>query len=146
MIQASRLENHLRFLQGKNKMGHINIPNTSVVYDNPIQVDQSTLVFPPGTGPTFAGAVTAGTPWRADALIPTANAIPANIGGTGYGMYETPQPGTFELNPPAVSPGLFNQQTVAPNTGTPIVTTTDSSGKTLTVHGTVAGVTVNNPG
>ena len=34
----------------------------------------------------------------------------------------------------------------APNAGTLIVTTKDSSGKTLTVHGTIAGVTINIPG
>lgn len=47
---------------------------------------------------------------------------------------------------PIAEPILFNQPPVTPNTGTPVSTTKDSTGKTVTVHGAVAGVTVNNPG
>ena len=64
----------------------------------------------------------------------------------GWGFIASPQPGTFDPTPPEANPVVFNQPTVAPNAGTPIVTTKDLTGKTLTVHGTVAGVTVNNPG
>jgi hypothetical protein len=84
-------------------MGHINIPNSSVVYDNPNQADQSTLVFPPCT-------VTPGYPPNVSGTL--AGAIWMQNGPTAF-----PQPGTFDPTPPIASPVLFNKQPPALSDG-----------------------------
>ena len=72
----------------------------------------------------------------------------------GYGICSVPNLANAPadtastVNSPAApsnvqNPGVAIQP---PNVGQPIVVTKDSSGRTLTVYGQVAGVVVNNPG
>jgi len=76
-------------------MGHINIPNSSVVYDNPKQVDQNTIVFP-------AGMVTPGYPHNVNGTL-------AGVTWVQNGPTALPQPGTYEA-PPQANPVLFGKQ------------------------------------
>jgi hypothetical protein len=121
-------------------MGRLNVPNSSVIYDNPKQQDQSTLTFPPG----FV------TP-----------AYPPNINGTLAGQVwqpngptTFPQPGTFDTTPPQANPIAVNQDPPVPGKGQPVavqgsasstgVPTTDLNRR---VSGTVPGTncTFRNP-
>jgi len=80
------------------------------------------------------------------------NMPPGNMVGNGLSRTQNdiPKEAATQANlSPAVpptsvvsNPGLG---VVPANAGQRLVTTKDSSGKTPTVHGTVAGVTVNNP-
>jgi hypothetical protein len=69
-------------------MSQIKIPNTSIVFDSPLAVDQSTLNWQPGL---------------------TLTAQPAEV-GIGYGYMAIPKPGSFDANPPQANPVLFGKQ------------------------------------
>jgi hypothetical protein len=84
-------------------MGNLNIPNTSIVYSNPNQKDQNTLVFP-------TGMVTPG--------------YPANVGGTLAGQVwqqngptAFPQPNTTDPSPATANPVQFNATPVLLSAG-----------------------------
>jgi hypothetical protein len=70
-------------------MGQTTIPGTSVQYSNPQQVDQNSLVFPPGTGQ--------GT---------TTNAVAGHIWEQNFAM-AIPQPGSFDATKPQANPIIF---------------------------------------
>jgi hypothetical protein len=77
-------------------MGNFQIPNTSVVYSNPKQVNQNTLTFPPGT-------VTPGYP-------PNVNGTLAGVVWVQNGPTAHPQPGSFDPTLPKANPILVNAQ------------------------------------
>ena len=73
-------------------------------------------------------------------------------GGPGYGLpirnfATAPADTQSTVNSAPIQSNVSNpgKGVAADNAGQPLVVTKDSSGKTLTVHGTIAGVTVNNP-
>jgi hypothetical protein len=117
-------------------MGRLNVPNSSVIYDNPKQQDQSTLTFPsgfvsPGYPPNVGGSL-AGQVWQPN------------------GPTSTPQPGSFDASTSNVPQPKFNNPGVsnsAPNSGSPVVTTKNADASTRTANGTIPGtsVTINNP-
>jgi len=124
-------------------MGQLQVPGTSVQYNNPKQVNQATNVDPttgaawnngpqsypftvPASPPTFK---VGNTP-----LTPGSQATTAAVGN--------PQPTSFDPTPPLANPVLFNQPTVAPNAGQPITTTKDTTGKTTAVHGQIPNTSV----
>jgi hypothetical protein len=71
-------------------MSQIKIPNTSVLFDNPQQVDQASLNWQPG-------------------LTLTATTDPSWV-GIGYGYMAIPKPGSFDATPPEANPVLFGKQ------------------------------------
>jgi hypothetical protein len=71
-------------------MGKVQIPGTSIVYDNPAQVDQSNIVFPPGTTNCATPGIVAGAPYF----------HPCFCDGI-------PKPGTFDPTPPKANPVVF---------------------------------------
>ena len=84
-------------------MGHIQVPGTSVVYDDPRQVDQSTLIDSQtgkiwGIQPLGGGTLSNGV----------ALAFPAPW---------SPQPGSFDATPPQANPVLFNKQSASLSEG-----------------------------
>ncbi|SRR5260370_26882261 len=123
-------------------MGRIILPGSSVVYDNPKQVDQSTLIDPQ-TGKT----------WTIQPIDPLGRTSIRGQALTTPGPF-SPQPGSFDPTPPQANPVVINQDPPVPGKGLPI-SVSGASGSTgnpaidLTrkVVGTVAGtsVTISNP-
>jgi hypothetical protein len=93
-------------------MGHINIPNSSVVYDNPRQIDQSTNLDPTTAAPWSTGnqPYTVTVPPSPPATFGVAGRVISP--GTQVLAYAlgSPQPGTFDASPPVANPVLFNKQ------------------------------------
>ena len=98
-------------------MGRLQIPNTSVVYDNPKQVDQSSVKFPdcgdtgkyPPNFPSRTGRV-----WQRE---PVNTGVPGPFPvSTDFPGPAVPQPGTFEA-PPNGNPVLFNAQPASLSSG-----------------------------
>jgi hypothetical protein len=76
-------------------MGKITIPGTSVTYENPMQLNASSI--DPKTGAPWV-------PW------PVASGTTSWGGCLVYPAPYNPQPGTFEISPPHANKVLFNQQ------------------------------------
>jgi hypothetical protein len=80
-------------------MGKLNI--AGIVFDNPQQVDQSTLNWQPGL--TLTAQPT-------EAPVGFGYGYKAAPGGIGYGWMAIPKPGSFDANPPTANPVLFGKQ------------------------------------
>jgi hypothetical protein len=100
-------------------MGQLTIPGTSIQYSNPKQTNQSTNLD-----------ATTGAPWSSgnqsySVIVPPSP--PATFGiagrvispGTQVPAYAlgSPQPGTFDANPPVANPVLFNKQPASLSAG-----------------------------
>jgi hypothetical protein len=70
-------------------MSQIKIPNTSIVFDSPLAVDQSTLNWQPG-------------------LTLTAEILPGV--GIGYGYMAVPKPNSTDPSQATANPVLFGKQ------------------------------------
>jgi hypothetical protein len=86
--------------------------------------------------------------------IANAPGIWSQHGGDPYGsrtpaalLPNAPADAASTVNSPAIQSNVSNPGVgvTSPNAGQPITKTTDSTGKTLTVHGQVAGVVFNSP-
>ncbi len=78
-------------------MGRTNIPNSSVVYDNPNQLNAAAV--DPKTG----------APW---VPLPVASGTTSWGGCLTYPGPSTPQPGSYDSTPPTAPPVQFNQASV----------------------------------
>jgi hypothetical protein len=135
-------------------MGTVNVPNTSVVYSNPKQIDQTTNIDP------LTGKV-----WKPSGTDSYNFTYPNGVTGIGIGNVSTgsagvginlgdPQPGTFDPTPPKANPVIVNADPPVPGKGQPITVqgATGSTGVPTTdvnrqVSGTVpnSSVTIRNP-
>jgi hypothetical protein len=78
-------------------MRQIKIPNTSIVFDSPLAVDQSTLNWQPG-------------------LTLTATTDPSWV-GIGYGYMAIPKPNSTDSSPATANPVLFGKQPTSLSAG-----------------------------
>jgi hypothetical protein len=92
-------------------MGRINVPNSSVVFDNPKQVDQNTLVFSAGSSyPVLNNLNGASAGW-----VPVVAGLPwqPNLVDSYRGQFAIPQPNSFDPTPPSAPPVAVNKPAVA---------------------------------
>jgi hypothetical protein len=111
-------------------MGTVNVPNTSVVYSNPKQIDQTSNLDPttgatwtPGNQP-YSFTVPSSPPTFKVGFTPL---TPGTQATTTTGS--NPQPGTFDPTPPKANPVVVNQDPPVPGKGQP-VSVQGSSGST----------------
>ena len=127
-------------------MGTVKVPNSSVVYSNPKQIDQTSNLD-----------ATTGQPWSNGNqpytfTVPSTPAtfkvgsVPLTLGTQATTTTgSNPQPGTFDPTPPQASPIVTNADPPVPGRGQPI-TVSGSTGSTGTgadltrkVSGTIPG-------
>jgi hypothetical protein len=94
-------------------MGKLIIPGTSIVYDNPKQVDQNTnisaltgKVWKPSNSDTFAFTYPNGVTGIGIGGVSTGNQ------GVGSNMGD-PQPGTYDATKPQANPVVFRNGSVS---------------------------------
>jgi len=96
-------------------MGKLNIG--AIVYDNPRQVDQTTVIDP-RTGRTWQAAPVGYRP--GDPISPQALALFQNGRGVSWASPDTPQPGSFDPTPTTANPVLMNVDPPVAGKGKPI--------------------------
>jgi hypothetical protein len=94
-------------------MGKFTIPGTTIQYDNPKQVDQTTNISP-----------LTGKPWKASDCDTFTFTYPPGVTGIGIDRVSTgnqgvgsnmgdPQPGTFDATKPQANPVVFRNGSVS---------------------------------
>lgn len=128
-------------------MGNVNVPNTSVVYVNPKQIDQTTNIDP------LTGKV-----WKPSGTDTYNFTYPNGVTGIGIGGVSTgnqgtginsgdPQPGSFDATPPQSNPIAVNQDPAVPGKGQPITVSgpTGSTGTAADLTRKISGQVPNGP-
>lgn len=90
-------------------MGQLIVPGTNVQYSNPAQMNQNTVVFPPGVSSLLDPADTAGSTWKPNLLINQGQ----NNAGVVTSALACPKPGSYDGTPTVANP-VFNQVPASP--------------------------------